>query len=116
MTTATHTREMRWQQFWRDRDVFWSRAEQHKHENGSFPEWVFDFISIHAHYDGGWRLVSPLCIVDSLAKSSSRPRWESKTFETLGRAIAVSRRLARFYSRMINQRIHVVYCPPAPNN
>lgn len=116
MTTATLTerkpQQMRWHQFWRERDVFWSRAEQHKQEFGSFPEWVFDFISIHNHHDGGFRLVSPLCIANRDQKSS-RPRWESKTFETLGRAIAVSRRLARLYSRTLNQRVHVVYCPSA---
>lgn len=114
MTTMIKTREMRWQPFWRDRDVFWSRAEQHKHESGSFPEWVFDFISIHDHYDGGFRLISPLCIADR-DQRSSRPRWEQKTFETLGKAIAVSKRLARLYSRTLNQRIHVVYCPSAPS-
>lgn len=111
--TATETRHMRWQQFWRSRDHFWSLAEQHKHEHGSFPEWVFDFISIHDHYDGGYRLVSPLCIVDSLPRSCSRPRWESKTFETLGRAIAVARRLARWHSHTLGKRIHVIYCPAA---
>ena len=114
MSTATTTRPMQWRIFWRDRNAYWSRAEQHKHEAGSFPEWVFDFISIHDHYEGGFRLVSPLCIVDSLDKSSSRPRWESKTFETLGQAIAVSKRLARLYNKSFGKRIHVIYCPAAP--
>lgn len=111
----TKTREMPWRAFWRERDVFWNRAEQHKAETGSFPTWVFDFISIHDHYEGGWRLISPLCIADR--QSSSRPRWKHKTFATLGQAIAVSKRLARLYSRTLNQRIHVVYCPSSyPHN
>ncbi len=111
MSTVTETRTtMRWQQFWRSREQFWSLAEQHRHATGSFPSWVFDFISIHNHYEGGFRLVSPICIVDQ-KPTMSRPRWEQKTFETLGQAIRVARRLARFYSRTLGTRIHVVYCP-----
>jgi len=112
MTTATATRPMQWRQF-SHRDSYWARAEQHKHETGSYPAWIFDFISIHDHHDGGFRLISPLCIVDAIDKSSSRPRWESKTFTTLGQAIAVAKRLARFYTHNLANRVHVVYCPSA---
>lgn len=115
MTTATTTRNMRWQQFWKSREQFWSLAEQHKQQTGSFPAWVFDFISIH-HHDGGYRLVSPICIVDGRPNAFSRPRWEQKTFETLGLAISTARRLAKLYSRTLGTRIHVVYCPPTLND
>lgn len=115
MSTAIQTRPMQWRLFWRSRDAYWSRAEQHKHEAGSFPEWVFDFISIHNHHTGGFRLLSPMCIVDK-NHLGNRPRWEGKTFDTLGQAIATATRLARMYARTIDTRIHVVYCPTPTNS
>jgi hypothetical protein len=81
-------------------------ADRHREVFGEYPEWVFDFISIHDK-GHGWQLLAPLCM---LGPNNRRPRWERIKFNTLGEAVRDAKRLAEIYGDALSRRIHVVNC------
>ena len=89
---------------------YWAEQDAFKGENGSYPDHVHDFISIHPR-GGRFNLLSPMCVVDHTGgKQGTRPRWEDETFPTMDHATRVAFGLAALYTAALDRPIAVVDC------
>ena len=84
--------------------------EYWKKVKNPLPENAFDFISIHPHWNGGYRLISPLCIVESDEKRN-RPQWEQDRFHTTKQAVRAANMIAALTFKEIRKKIFVLFCP-----
>lgn len=96
-------------QYYPDHKAYWDTVEAERIPNDGFPEWCFDFISIHRDRSPRnplcpFSLISPLMLCEH-----RRPRFESRRFETYDDAKRYAIRLAEIISRRWKQ-CHVVSC------
>lgn len=83
---------------------YWKKIGNNRSEN------VHDFISIHPHYETGFRLISPLCIVYA-NPNQGRPQWEQDRFNTIKKAYRAAKMIAALTEKEIGKKINVLFCP-----
>lgn len=99
-----------------NREQYWEATEKLRDNTGQaytrhgmnsqLPDWTFDFISVHPHYDGTFGLLSPMYLVECDPRMM-RPDFEDERFTDKRAATARARELGRLLGA------HVVWCPDA---
>jgi hypothetical protein len=96
-------------QIFKDQNEYWSLVDKHTADTGTFPDWAFNFISVHKPWSDniikssfnpckhifkyGYSMVSPLCLVDKV--TAARPDWEEDNYATKQTVVNAARQLAR---------------------